>query len=75
MIICLCRNVSSADIENAVSKGITSTDVFKRITRAGLECGSCNIDINEQFEKEIEKKKDKTSTWSEHDFDDNEVIY
>ena len=54
-VICHCRQVTDADIEDAVLEGATTLESVKKKTTAGSGCGTCIGDIEEQ----IQKTKDK----------------
>lgn len=46
MIACICNNVNSATIENAVEMGATSIDDVRESTGATSCCGKCQFKVN-----------------------------
>ncbi len=54
-VICHCRGVSDAEIEDAVLEGATTIELVQKKTTAGTGCGICIPEI----EQEIQKTKDK----------------
>ncbi|PHS68201.1 MAG: NAD(P)H-nitrite reductase [Methylophaga sp.] len=46
MIVCICNNVTSATIENAVSLGADSIDDVRKDTGAASCCGKCQFQVN-----------------------------
>lgn len=54
-MICNCKQVTDADIEDAVLEGATTLELVKKKTGAGTGCGICIADV----EAEIQKTKDK----------------
>jgi assimilatory nitrate reductase catalytic subunit len=45
-IVCVCHQVSSATILDAITKDCTTTDAVGRKCRAGTNCGSCLPEIS-----------------------------
>ena len=41
MIICLCRDVSERQVEDAVARGATTVSEVSRACGAGSDCGAC----------------------------------
>lgn len=54
-IICACKQVTDADIEDAVLEGATTLDLMMKKTGAGTGCGTCIGDVEELIEKTKEK--------------------
>ncbi len=49
-IICACKQVTDADIEDAVLEGATTLELVKKKTGAGTVCGMCVPEIEKQIE-------------------------
>ena len=47
MVVCLCKNVSSREIEEHIDQGATTLEEVGRRCGAGTDCGGCHADIEE----------------------------
>lgn len=54
-IICACKQVTDADIEDAVLEGATTIELMMKKTGAGTGCGTCVTDVEELIEKTKQK--------------------
>lgn len=54
-IVCACKQVTDADIEDAVLEGATTIELIKKKTGAGTVCGNCIPDMEELLEKTKQK--------------------
>lgn len=46
VIVCICQNVNSTTIANAVADGASSLDAVREATGAGACCGKCQFKVN-----------------------------
>jgi bacterioferritin-associated ferredoxin len=46
MIVCICNNVKSKDIDAAIEDGANTIDAIGESTGAGTCCGKCQFKIN-----------------------------
>lgn len=54
-IICACKQITDADIEDAVLEGATSLELVMKKTTAGSGCGTCIADVKEVIENTKQK--------------------
>ena len=46
MIVCICNNVNTTTIENAIEDGACSVEQIRECTGAGGSCGKCQFKVN-----------------------------
>ena len=47
MVVCLCRNVTSREIEEHIDRGARTLEEVGRRCGAGTDCGGCHADLEE----------------------------
>jgi bacterioferritin-associated ferredoxin len=50
MIVCICHNVNSTTIDEAIDNGAQSVDAIRNQTCAGSGCGKCLFKVNRQLQ-------------------------
>lgn len=55
MYFCICNNVRTSDVRQAIYQGITSVDGLKDYLGIATNCGSCEIKANQQLEIMLHK--------------------
>ena len=58
MIVCICNNVNSMAIEQAIDNGADSLDVIRNQTGAGACCGKCQFKVNRILKQKMQDKCD-----------------
>lgn len=54
MIICVCNNVNSETIENAIALGASVVDDVRETTGAASSCGKCQFKVNRILQESIQ---------------------
>ena len=72
MIVCLCRNISSRRIEQAIADGADSVESVGRACGAGTDCGGCHRELDEMLARAEQERSGtralvalsgRSSTW------------
>ncbi len=50
MYVCMCKGVSSAEVEKSIDDGASSVEEVTRSCRAGGDCGACHQMIEDMIE-------------------------
>jgi bacterioferritin-associated ferredoxin len=54
MYVCVCKAITSSDVEVAISQGASSVAEVTRACRAGGDCGTCHARIDRMIEQRRE---------------------
>jgi len=53
MIVCICNNVNSATINDAISMGATTVQVVREVTGAASCCGKCQFKVHRLIQNHV----------------------
>ena len=59
MYICLCKAVTDTRIKEAIRAGCKSVRMVGGFCYAGMDCGSCGMEIKSIIEAELEAQEEK----------------
>ena len=54
MYVCICKAVTSVEVEAAIAEGASSVGEVTRACRAGGDCGTCHATIDWMIERRAE---------------------
>lgn len=57
MIVCICNNVNSATIEQAVDAGARNLETIREATGATACCGKCQFKVNRVLHGKIQQQQ------------------
>lgn len=52
MIICICKNVNSSQVQEALGRGVRSLEQLERETGLGSCCGKCRFTANRMINEQ-----------------------
>jgi bacterioferritin-associated ferredoxin len=55
MYVCVCKAVTSGEVEKAIAQGASSVAEVTRACRAGGDCGTCHARIDLMIEQRCER--------------------
>lgn len=59
--ICICKNVSKAEIERAVAGGASTFTAVQKETNCSTGCGTCSGQVKELIDSLVEAEAEKPS--------------
>ena len=57
MIVCICKNVNTAQITQSIQGGARSIDEVRTKTGASSCCGSCLFKVNRLIDEQVEPQQ------------------
>ncbi len=61
MIVCICNNVKSSTIENAIDNGACNVDQVRDATGAAGCCGKCQFKVNRILQEYVPEEQQETA--------------